>query len=306
MTRKLFSGLLVCSLCGAIAGDCALAADPAAESSLTLGAPLHLKYKFAPGQTLRWNVEHLKNVRTTVQGTTQTVEMVTRSVKVWRVTDVSADGVVTLENQVESVDLVQKQSGRAEVRYNSQTDAEAPAGFEPFAMSIGQTLSVVKLDAQGQVISRESKWPGAAQSQSQLTVPLPAKPIAVGHVWHLPNELSVTLKSGVVNKIKTRQRFKLSSVTDGIATIDVETQLLTPVQDPETLVHLIDLKTSGKVQFDIAEGRVIEQQLDSDDEAIGFSGNGSHMRSVSRFSEKWLSPAAQTAARPPTVKPVQK
>lgn len=269
------------------------------------GTEHQLKYKFTPGQTMRWNVEHLKNIRTTVQGTTQTVEMTTRSVKVWKVTDVAADGAVTLENMVESVDMVQKQSGRAEVRYNSQTDETVPQGFEAFADSIDKTLSVVKLDAQGKVVSRESKWPGAANSQAQLTVPLPAEPIAVGHVWHLPNEISVTLKSGVVNKIKTRQRFALSEVKDSIATIDVETQLLTPVQDPETLVHLIDLKTRGKVHFDIAEGRVVDQQLDSDDDVIGFSGNGSHMRSVSRFSEKWLSPAAQTAAKPPVVKAVK-
>ena len=33
-----------------------------------------LRYKFQPGETLRWNVLHRNRVRTTVSGTTQTAE----------------------------------------------------------------------------------------------------------------------------------------------------------------------------------------------------------------------------------------
>lgn len=292
MDRNFLLGVL--TVCLSVLAPC--------RSTSADGTEYLLKYKFQPNQTLRWNVEHLKDVRTTVQGTTQTTELVTRSVKAWRVTEVNADGQVTLENLVDSVEMVQKQSGKAEVRYNSQTDENPPQGFEQFAASLGKTLSVVKLDPQGKVLSREAKWPGAAASQAQLTIPLPSEPIVVGHVWHLPNEVSVTLKSGMVNKIKTRQRFVLEEVRDGVAVIDVETQVLSPVQDPETLVHLIDIKTRGKVRFDIEQGRVVQQQLDSDEEVIGFSGASSHMRSVSRFSEKLQPAAAQTAAKPPAAK----
>lgn len=296
MNRK-FSLVMHCAR-GAVLCAWGLTAVTAAADDNASAEKHVLRYKFQPGQTLRWNVEHLKNVRTTVQGTTQTAEMITRSIKVWKVVDVTPDGQAKLENSVESVDLVQKQSGRAEVRYDSQNDESPPAGYEQFAESIGQTLSEITLDSQGKVVKREARWPGATTTQAQVTVPLPDEPASAGHSWHLPDEVSVKLKSGEVRKIQTRQRFTLESVADGVAEIAVETQLLTPTQDPEVLVQLIDLKTKGRVRFDIEQGRVIDQQLDSDEDVIGFSGQGSHMRSTSRFNEKWLPAAAQTAARP--------
>ena len=35
-----------------------------------------LRYKFQPGETVRWEVEHRSKVRTTVSGTTQNTETV--------------------------------------------------------------------------------------------------------------------------------------------------------------------------------------------------------------------------------------
>ena len=48
----------------------------AAVSSAVAGEPekYTLRYKFHPGETIRWEVEHRSNVRTTVSGTTQTAE----------------------------------------------------------------------------------------------------------------------------------------------------------------------------------------------------------------------------------------
>ena len=88
-----------------------------------------LRYKFHPGETIRWEVEHRSNVRTTVSGTTQTAETLSISVKAWRVAEVQPDGTATFEHSVEWVDMRQKLTGRDEVRYNSRTDAKPPRGL---------------------------------------------------------------------------------------------------------------------------------------------------------------------------------
>ena len=41
-----------------------------------------LRYRFQPGETLRWQVSHLVDIRTSVSGTSQTAETLSESVKV--------------------------------------------------------------------------------------------------------------------------------------------------------------------------------------------------------------------------------
>ena len=85
-----------------------------------------LRYKFHPGDILRWTVVHRCRIRTSVSATTQTAETTTTSVKVWRVHEVKPDGSVVFDHCVESVDMRHRLSGRDEVHYNSRTDPCAP------------------------------------------------------------------------------------------------------------------------------------------------------------------------------------
>ncbi len=70
-----------------------------------------LRYKFTPGESLRWKVVHRCRVRTTVSGTTKTVETVSTSEKVWRVRGVEPDGSATFEHLVEWVDMRHQLTG---------------------------------------------------------------------------------------------------------------------------------------------------------------------------------------------------
>ena len=79
-----------------------------------------------------------------------------------------------------------------------------------------------------------------------------------------------------------------------MATIKVDSQILTPINDPAIEAQLIQRLSDGYVKFDIERGRVVSQQLDLDKHVIGFSGASSSMHYVNRFTEKLL-PAEQTA-----------
>ena len=192
-----------------------------------------LRYKFQPGETLRWNVLHRNRVRTTVSGTTQTAETVSKSVKVWRVTGCREDGTATFAYSVESVDMWQKLTGRQEARYNSKTDKQAPPGFESVAQSVGVPLSQITMDATGEIVSRErNKAVQSAESEGQITIPLPDEAVPVGHTWSFPHQIDLPLPDGTVKKIKSMQKFTLLEVKTGVATIEVATQILTPIHDP--------------------------------------------------------------------------
>ena len=264
-----------------------------------------LRYKFQPGETVRWEVEHRTKSRATISRETQTVETLSLSVKRWRVADVAPDGAATFEHSVERVDMRQKLAGSSEVRYNSQTDAKVPPGFEGVAKSIGRPLSRVTIDSKGKVLHRDRfdkkpTTPAAAEKTSLqddgwMTIPLPDEAVVIGHTWTLPQSIDIPLERGGVKRIKAVQQFTLESVKTGVATIRVATEILTPISDPAVESQLVQREAAGRVRFDIDAGRIIGQQLDIDKHVVGFRGDASSIHYVNRFSERLLPQPSRTA-----------
>lgn len=256
-----------------------------------------LRYKFTPGETLRWQVEHRAQVRTTVAGTTQTAETLSRSVKAWTIDSVS-DEQTKLIYHVESVDMRQQFDGRQETTYNSETDETPPPGFADVAKAVGVPLATITLDRRGKVLKCEQKFVQAAPEQEYVTLPLPEGAVAVGEQWFEPADITVNLKDGRSKKIKARQRYLLKDVSSGVATIQLETQLLTPVRDPEIEAQLVQSKANGIVRFDIDAGRIVSQRSDVDEHVVGFEGDGTSLHYVTRFTEDFLSDSKKTALGP--------
>jgi hypothetical protein len=256
------------------------------------------RYRFRPGETLRWNVEHHTAVRNTISGQTQTAETDTRSVKAWRVRRVQPDGSAVFEIVVESVDMRNRLAGCDEVRYNSKTDKKPPPGFEGAPAAVGVPLSLVTLDPRGKVIHRERKAASAANpGGGEITLPLPEKPIAPGESWSQSCDLDVPLRTGGIQKIKALQQFTLESVKTGVATIRVATQILTPVNNPEIKAQVVQHESSGVVRFDLDAGRVLSQQLDVDRHVVGYQGGASSLHYQMRFREDLLPEPVRTAAK---------
>ncbi|HEX3999785.1 MAG TPA: hypothetical protein VHX65_14640 [Pirellulales bacterium] len=273
------------------------AAKASAATPPTAATQYTLRYKLHSGEELRTRVSQLATIETTISGSTQSTQMISLSTKLWRVKNVDAAGNITFEHSVETVDMRNEMSGRQEIRYNSQTDKKAPPGYEDVAKSLNTTLAVVTIDPAGTVLSREEKHrPAIDASGSVLVVPLPKQPAAIGCVWTLPNEVTVPLEDGTVKKIETRLRYELEEVKDGIATISVETQILTPVDNPKVRAQLIQRLWSGQIRFDIDAGRMVGQRTDLDERVLSFSGPESAMHYVARFTEELLPSEAKTAA----------
>jgi hypothetical protein len=294
--RKLFQGLGVVAAVLLVFVVAARAEE--AKSAANSAEKYTLRYKFQPGQMLRWDVVHRAKVKTTISGTTQTAETVSQSVKAWRVKDVRPDGTATFEHSVESVDMTQKLTGRQEVRYNSKTDKKVPLGFETMAQSVGVPLSLVTLDNRGTVLHRQRfAGKGNSENEAPMTIVFSEDAVAVGGNWSLPAEIDVPLANGAIKRIKTEQKFVLESVQNGIATIQVSTQILTPIHDPSIEAMLIQRESAGTVRFDIDAGRVIGQQMDLDKKVVGFRGEASSLHYITRFTEEFLPEEAKTASR---------
>lgn len=270
-----------------------------AREKATANSKYSLAYTFKPGEVVRWEVVHRAVVDTTIQGTNQTAETRSTSIKAWQVTDVSPEGNITLVHLVESIDMWQKMQGRQEVRYNSRTDDTVPPGYEDIAKAVGVPLTLITFDAHGTVLKREEKHRQSNTSNMPLAIPLPAEPVPVGYTWSVPSDVDVILHGGATRKIQTRQNFVLEKVVGGIAIIGMETQVLTPLNDPAIEAQLVQRFTNGTMRFDMASGRVASQQLDLDRKVVGFSGTSSSMHYLTRFTEELLTDDSPVAYKKP-------
>ncbi|MEX1223601.1 MAG: hypothetical protein WEA31_03555 [Pirellulales bacterium] len=256
-----------------------------------------LRYKFTPGEAIRTKVVHQATVKTTIDGTSQTANTVSVSVKNWNVEDVT-DGVATFVHSVDYVDMWNQISGREKISYDSRQDADPPAGFETVAQEVAIPLTRFKVDGQGTIVHREKLRTTPAPEAGHVMIPLPEEPIAIGGTWDFPYDVPVTLRGGEKKIIKARQRFTLESVKDDVAAIKIETQILTPVNNPEIQAQLVQRESTGTAQFDVKLGKMIRQQVDLDRRVIGYPNEASSMHYRTRFTEELLRDDLKTAAQP--------
>lgn len=296
MSRYTIVAFVFSILLGTTAGLSSSAAQDEEKQPDTAAEKHLLRYRFRPGETVRSKVIQQTKIETTIGGNTQTAEMTSISTKAWRVTNVDDNGHVTFDTTIEAIDMRNQMSGRQEVRYNSQTDAKAPPGYESAAASVGKLLTTITIDPTGKLLRREKKHQvGIDNANAQIMVLLPAEPIAIGESWSVPAEVPITL-DGSEKFITVKNRNQLEKVDKGIATISVQT-VLPPINDPKVRAQLIQRMTKGTILFDIKAGRVTSQKTDLDEQVIGFSGPGSNLHYLGRFSEELLTGPEQTAGK---------
>ena len=130
----------------------------------------------------------------------------------------------------------------------------------------------------------------------ELTIPLPAEAVAIGGQWNVPREIRVKLESGAFKTIKVRELYTLEKVSAGVATIRIETQPLTPVNDPAVEAQLIQQLSKGSIKFDLDRGRLISKKLAWQDEVIGFRGPDTSLRYDAEWAEELQSEMSRTAS----------
>ena len=259
------------------------------------GGKYSLRYKFAMGEVLRYDVRHATNTRTTIDESTQQALTQSDSVKAWKVTDVLPSGEIEFVHVVEWIRMSNEAPEQPANKYDSRKDANPPRGFEQAAAAVGVPLSVIRIAGDGEVTFREEKHPQPKPTEDMpITLRLPKEPIAVGEKWDHPYDVLAERKSGAKLQVRTRRVCTLREVKSGVAVIDVEYQVLSPVE-PYVSAQLIERMTKGTVRFDIERGRVISQEHNVDKRVLGFASTASSMHFVSRLQEKLLPPTKEVA-----------
>jgi len=248
-----------------------------------------LRYRFEAGDAIASRVAHRALTETTMNGVTQSVETRTDSTKTWSVVAVDDNGRATLEQSVDDVTMTSRASDRGEVRWSSEDEAAPPPGYEGVRQSLGVPLVRMLVSSDGRILERRELLPCPATATGDLVVvPLPAEAVPEGHEWVVRDEVVVEVPNGPRKAVRTRLRYRLEKVENGLATIAVDTTVLTPVDDPRIEARLLERIWGGTIRFDIESGRITNRSTAIDRRVVGFGGPQSSVHYKASLEEQLL------------------
>lgn len=245
-----------------------------------------LRHKLNTNQKIRYEVTHVAKTKTRINGTEEIANVHTKSVRSWDVQS-AKPSEMTFDHQVESVSMTQQSGEATEVRWDSTTGEQPPKIFSVVADQIGKPLATVTIDEKGDEIRRQTHA-GSESSlgMGALTLSLPAEPVAIGTKWAVPSEIQARTDDGLVKVIKIRQVYTLKKVKAGVATIDIKSETLTPIDEESIKAQVVQQLSNGSIRFDIDNGYLLGKELNWDETVVGFQGAGSMMEYRARMTEE--------------------
>jgi hypothetical protein len=248
---------------------------------------VRLEYRFQVGDRIDMEVRHRALTETTIGSTRQATETATDSRKTWQVVAVDDAGRATLEQSVDEVRMTSRTSDRGEITWSSADTGPAPPGYETVRASLGVPLTRLVIDPAGRIIERHDLRPVPPTNTGDLVVvPLPDELVEAGSTWTVPDELVVEAPHAGRKAFRTRLRYQIDKIDDGIATISVDTTVLTPIDDPRLEARLLERIWDGTITFDIEKGRVRSRSTTTDRRVVGFEGPQSSIRYKASLEER--------------------
>ena len=230
-------------------------------------------------------VVHLVSMDTKIEGEFESLKSRSVSTRVFQISNVDDQGNMTFVHLVEDAELWQKVTGKEEVRYDSKKNAVVPESYIKVAEAIGKPLATITISPTGTIVRRDDAVAQFNPGIGMLLPQLPQRSVKIGQRWFSMEKVRVRLKSGRVQAIQLRKQYKLEQVQNGLATISVRTQVLTPVNDPKIQSQLMQRLQHGTIKFDLDAGRIYSSKMELDERVIGFRGAASMIHYLSRMTE---------------------
>jgi len=129
-------------------------------------------------------------------------------------------------------------------------------------------------------------------------------PVKIGDTWKDRFQTDVTVEKTLKKDVTLQRTYKLEKVEGSIATIKLNTGLITPINDPQIEVQLIQRSPAGTIKFDLEQGRIVSMDTVVNQTVLGAFGPKSLMSAVTNSKEKLLPtrPEFKTVSRTTTVK----
>jgi hypothetical protein len=272
-------------------GPCGADVTAIAPETAVPAADVTLRYKFQPGQVVRYLVDDKSTVDLEYGQQKGTCTYQTTSWKHYTVKSVNPDGSAVLELVIDRAKMQVQEQDRLAIAYDSQAVGAAPKEFAALAALIQQPRTIT-VTATGVIETAENAPEIQAhadaidQQNTNVLIVLPENGVSVGGSWKDDFQVSVKIKEVPYHRfIRLRRHYMLTAIDAQTATIDLQTIVLTPLDDPAIEAQLLQRTPNGVIRFDLASGRILERQARVNNQVVNFEGPGSKIKVDRRFSE---------------------
>ncbi|MEW4488617.1 hypothetical protein AB1L42_11075 [Thalassoglobus sp. JC818] len=255
------------------------------------GQAYTLRYQFHQGQVIRYEESLRDDYVIQVQEEVDEPFSYQTSGKSMKVIEVLEDGSAIADLQINWVTIKIRENGEEET-FDSRTGEEPSVKFLALAQIIGRPRMRVKITTTGEVLEAESLLgDGGKPDPSTVEVlrRLPEQPVSVGEVWKEDAFIELALPdSQLKKKVRLQDRFKFVSVEDGVASIELETVVITPVDSAELQMQLLRRQPAGTYQIHLERGELLGFELNQNNEVPGFTNRPSKLTFRQKHTQRIL------------------
>ncbi len=256
--------------------------------SLARGADGRLHWQ--PGDVLIYRAEHMIQVSETV-GTDKSETKSRLSItKRWQVLAVDPAGVATVQLTLLRLRQESTKPDGGVIVFDS-TDPKTEEARDQLAKYVGPVLAVLRVDATGKVVEvKESKFGPKSRFESEppFVAVFSASDLRPGSTWERAYQITLEPPLGTGEKYAAVQRYRCTSVSGGLATLALATELKSPPEAAADRVPLAQSQPTGEVVLDVRQGRLHSASLKVDQEVKGNQGEGSSYHFTSSYTEQYV------------------
>ncbi|QDU45717.1 hypothetical protein Mal52_42120 [Symmachiella dynata] len=252
-----------------------------------------LTYIFTPGQVVHLQSDYHAKMTVKFKQAKQIDKNKSKLWKHYTVVAVSEDGAGTLELQLDKAHQEAQFGEHPPEVFKSDDPKFHHRKFRDTLKKIGRPTALIDYSAQGKLLKvvdpagtkKVAARKRPPQDHQGFLIPLPSKPVSVGETWKDPYQQSVGIKGGLSRIIDMLRVYELKSVDGDLATIEFKTVILTPVNNKEILVQLIQRQTEGTIVFDMKQGLIVEKLITVNESVVNAFGPGTFMQAVTKLTE---------------------
>jgi len=253
------------------------------------GSSTLLQFRWQKGQVLSYKVKNATTVTEVVAASTQKFASKLDLVKRYRVADVDAKGVATLEYSVTAMRNEQiRPNGETLLFDSADPDKGTPGLKEQLMKFVGTTLAVLRVDSSGQVVEVKQGPADRYGAEPPFTLVLPNQALQPQQSWLRRFDLTLNPPLGTGEKHAAEQTFQLTKVAGGKATITLATAFKKMPDAVAERMPLIQKETRGEIVFDVTAGRVAEVRVGIDRTLENHQGKGSSYHFESAYTEQLM------------------
>lgn len=285
-----------------------------------------LKFKYKPGQVVRYEVQTESEITTLFNGAKEIAKNKSHTRRNYKVGQVTPEGQGDLQLTIDWVHMLASfntdNAVSPPIEFQSDDPAKHPKQFQAIRELVGKPTATIRFDTSGRPVkiaaaaARPNVAPAVVKganlpvnplaapladaSPESYLVPLPDDPVSPGNTWKERFEVVARDSENLPMRILLQRTYKFAEIRDGIASIEFRTNILTPNLPPGIQAQLIQREIMGRILFDIERGLIVMHDSQVKQTVVQPFGGNSRMDAVSKYHEEMIADEVATTGEADT------